>query len=274
MEKISMHKYKLLHIIVIGFVLTGITLGQTEIKRYMIVRSTPSYTLQVNLNYNQSVLELTGTYNDDVRSSYIWDGQTFGSDKGYGANIVSKIVLGSRGNWRFNQSLAYNRILSYTFGDKTTLADHGKANYNAFTGALGMEYNFTPAHRFKIYAGGDLNVSMINGEASIWIENPGYGYQDSGTFTIKNSLRMGFGVNVGAEYLLNSNFGLNIGVKYQNLNLLLKDAKGTNTDTEFELRDADSPGLHFAGKKNFAFYSIIAGVNFYFGVTEKRYKLK
>jgi len=268
------NKKKYILILFLCVFVSGTSFGQhTEKRRYMIIRTIPYYTLLVNINYNQSVLELAGTYNDDVRSKYIYEGETFGADKGYGGTIVSKISIGERGVFRFNQTIGYNRILSYAFGDKE-LADKGKANYNAFTGSLGLEYNFTPAHRFKIYLGAEITASIINGETSIWIDNPGYGYQNIGDFKIKNTFRMGYGFNAGSEYTVNKDFGLNLGVRFYNLNAFNKNAEGTNNDTEFKLRDKDSPGLNFAGNKNFAFFSLFGGVNFYFGIGEKRYKLK
>jgi hypothetical protein len=255
--------------------LNGILFSQkTELKRYMVIRSTPRYTLQINLHYNQSVLELSGTYNDDVRSKYIITGETFGADKGFGGSVLSKIALDERGAFRFTQELCYNRILSYTFGNKATLADQGRANYNAITGALGIEYNFTPGHTFKIYAGGEFNASIINGDADIWIENPGQGYEHVGDYKIKNTFRMGLGIAFGSEYLIDDKLGLNVGVKLVNLNMFLKNASGSNDDKEFQLRDDDNAGLNFAGNKNFSFYTIMAGVNFYFGIGEKRYKIK
>jgi len=257
------------------FMAAGTFSQTTEIKRYMIVRSTPTYTLQFDIDYNQSVLELSGAYNDDYQSVSVFDGESFGADKGYGASILSKITLNERGSVRFTQSLTYNRILSYTFGDKKTVADDGKANYNCFTGGLGLEYNFTPAHRFKIYMGAELNASMINGDINVWFENRGVGAPYNETFKVTNSFRMGYGFVFGSEYLINDGFGLNLGARLINANAFLKEAKGTNADTEFKLRDDADPNLEFAGnnRKSFSFYSILAGVNFYFGVKEKRYKL-
>jgi outer membrane protein W len=264
--------------IIILFVLAAASAGtfaqNTVTKRYMIVRSTPSYTLQFNIDYNQSVLELSGAYNDDYQSETVYDGETFGSDKGYGASVLSKLILNKRGDIRFTQSLTYNRILSYTFGDKKTVADNGKANYNCFTGGLGIEYNFTPAHKFKIYVGAELNASMINGDIKVWFENRG-GTPYNEEYKVTNSFRLGYGFIIGSEFVLNDNFGLNVGARLLNVNALLKEAKGTNADPEFKLRDAADPNLIFAGNNNksFSFYSIMAGVNFYFGVKEKRYKL-
>lgn len=271
----SNYNFRILIAVILFSVTAGIFAQNTEIKRYMIVRSTPKYTLNFNIDYNQSVLELSGAYNDDYQSVNVYDGETFGADKGYGASVLSKITLNERGSIRFTQSLTYNRILSYTFGDKTTVADNGKANYNCFTGGLGLEYNFTPAHKFKIFMGAELNASMINGDISVWFENRGIGTPYTESYKITNSFRMGYGLQIGSEYLVNENFGLNIGVRLINANALLKEAKGTNTDTEFKLRDDIDPTLKFAGnnKKSFSFYSIMAGVNFYFGITEKKYKL-
>lgn len=248
---------------------------KTIIRRIMIVRSTPSYTLQFNIDYNQSIMELSGAYNDDYQSKVVYDGESFGADKGYGLSALSKLILNERGSIRFTQSLTYNRLLSYTFGTKETVADNGRANYNCFTGGLGFEYNFTPAHRFKIYMGAELNASLINGDIKIWFENRGIGTPYNEEYKVTNTFRMGYGIILGSELLINDGFGLNLAARLLNVNALLKDSKGTNDDTEFQLRDKADPDLKLAGNrnKNFSFYSIMAGVNFYFGVKEKRYKL-
>lgn len=273
-----MKKFKFikLSIFFIIFLLINCSLAQQkQLKRYMLVRSAPTYTLQLNIDYNQSLLELSGAYNDDYQSVIVYNGESFGADKGYGASLISKISLNERGSIRFTQSATYNRLLSYTFGEKTTLADNGKANYNCFTGGLGLEYNFTPAHKFKIYLGAEVNASLINGDVVIWFENRGIGAPYNESYKIKNTFRMGYGLIIGSEYLLNESFGLNIGARLINANAFFKDATGTNSDTEFQLRDGIDPNLKFAGnnKKSFSFYSLMAGINFYFGIKEKRYKL-
>jgi hypothetical protein len=78
---------------------------------------------------------------------------------------------------------------------------------------------------------------------------------------------------IGSEFIISSRFGVNIGAKLTNANALLRKSEGTNADKEFGLRDDDAPGMNFAGRKNFAFYSIVAGINYYFGIKEKIYKL-
>jgi hypothetical protein len=136
-----------------------------------------------------------------------------------------------------------------------------------------MEYNFTPAHRFKIYIAGEVNASMINGDLRVWFRNINNPPPTDSSYTIKNSFRMGAAIMIGSEFILNSKFGLNIGARLTNANLLMKNSSGTNADQEFDLRDEANPNLNFAGNKNFAFYTIMAGINFYFGIKERIYKL-
>ncbi|MEO8514644.1 MAG: hypothetical protein ABI543_13875 [Ignavibacteria bacterium] len=270
----SNYYIRLIFAIILFSFCTGIFSQNTVTKRYMVVRSSPRYTLTANIDYNQSLLELSGAYNDDYQSVSVFNGETFGADKGYGLSLISKIALNERGSFRFTQSLTYNRILSYTFGDKTTIADNGKANYNCFTGGVGIEYNFTPAHKFKMFMGAEMNASMINGTISVWFENRGFTPYNE-YYKVNNSVRLGYGLTFGSEYLINEGFGLNIAVRMINANALLKEANGTNADKDFRLRDDTNPNLKFAGnnRKNFSFYSIMLGVNFYFGIKEKKYKL-
>ncbi len=115
---------------------------------------------------------------------------------------------------------------------------------------------------------------MINGDVKVWFQNRG-GTPYNEEYKITNSFRMGYGVMIGSEYVVNESFGLNIAARLINANAFLKQSKGTNADTEFQLRDKADPNLKLAGdhNKKFSFYSIMAGVSFYFGVKEKRYKL-
>jgi hypothetical protein len=252
----------------ICFSLAALTFGQnSENMKIGFSQTAPSYTLQVNLNYDKSILELSGTIDDNVRSEYIYDGKTYGADKGFGCGVVSKIGIGKSKMVRLTQVLAYNRLLSYAFKDNKALADIGEANYNVFTGSAGIEYSFMPIHKFRVYMGGEVNASTIYGDMRIWFERRGNPLGDSvASYSVSNSFRIGYGFFAGAEYILKKNLGLNFGFKLVNLNAFLRKAEGSNDDKEFSLRDDNNPGLIFSGTKNFSFYSIFAGVCFYFGV--------
>jgi hypothetical protein len=239
---------------------------------YMVVMKAPRYVIQVNTFYNKSLLELSGTYNSDFHSDLVTNGESFGTHDGFGAGAVSKISLDEKSNYWFTQSLSINRIQSYLLEDKTKNMDQGKAGFTCFTAGLGMEYNFTPNYSVKIYAGAELNASVINGTMNIWYYNNRNPYVQE--YKILSSFRMGCGFTAGGAYMVSKKIGLNLNLKFSSLNLFFRNSEGTSEDKEFYLRDGNSSSpLLFSGSKSFAFYSFGAGVSFYFGTGEKRYKL-
>jgi len=226
------------------------------------------YSIQLNLCLNNSLMELSGS---GSISENIYNGKTFGAGKGFGAAVISKISFGRKSSFRFNQSVSYNRILSYDF-DKTQY-DIGEAYYNAFTLALGTEYNFSPARRYIFFIGAELNAGLINGHSKIWFERRGHPLGDSvAKYEFNSSIRMGYGLIFGAEYLINNQFSINTGIKFQNLNAFIKQSEGTNENAEFQIRDEDSPGLIFAGNKNFALMSYCLGLSLNFGSNSRNLK--
>jgi membrane associated rhomboid family serine protease len=241
-------------------------------KRFMIVRTAPKFTLQLNFTYNQSVLELAGTYNDDFRSDDFISGQTFGTDKGFGANITTKLALNSKGSLRLINSVSYNRIMTYMFG-KSGLSDIGETKFNVYSAGIGLENNFTPNYNFKLYAGGEILASLINGEAVLWVPN-----QPNTPYTyklkIKNSFRLGFDIYGGTEYLLTNELGVNLGFKFTLANLFLRKSEIISDSTEIILEDGkpDVPGKYL-GSKNFGFFSLHFGICIYWGIIEKKYEL-
>lgn len=251
----------------------GLFTQQTVVNKYMIVKSVPKYIIQVNGLYNLSAFELGGNYNSDFHSSLVKEGKYFGTRNGIGASIVSKIRLTESSKYWLSQSITYNRQQSYLLiGDKTN-ADAGYANFNSYTGAVGIEYFFTPRYSIKTFAGAEINASVINGYMEILKPVVGNLYNTE-SYKISNSFRLGFGVFSGATVMLSNKLGMNFTAKYNCLNLLLRSADGVDSDKEFTLRDANSDnGLFFSGSKNFSFFSIGAGLTFFFGVEEKKYKL-
>jgi len=261
---------RLKYILVFLVLACNLTFGQS--KYVMVLRSAPSFTLQFNLNYNQSYLDFNGTYNNDFHSDNFMKGQILGADKGYGAALTSKIPLTSKGKLRLNISLNYNRLQTYLWGANDQLADVGKTKYNMISAGIGLEHNFTAHHKFKIYLGGEALGTIISGSGTVWVENRG---AQAYTYDVKitNSFRIGASVFGGTEYMLNNRVGLSLGFKYNFINLFLKDAKQTDDPnaSSFPLRDKFDPNVRYSGDKTLAYISIMGGVNLYWGITEKRY---
>lgn len=241
--------------------------------RYMIVRSAPAYILNINISLSISALELGGVYNSDFHSEFVKNGESFGTRNGLGISAVSKIRMHKSSRIWFTQNIAYNNIRSYLFSDGKTNSDNGSASYNCFTGALGFEYNLFPNYNIVPFISAELNASLISGELEVWSQVPNDPYNTE-TYKVLSSFRMGYGLSAGSNIMLSNNIGLNITAKYSYLNLFFRSAEGNSSDKEFRLRDAKvTEDLLFSGKKRFTFFSINAGISFYFGIKEKYYRL-
>ena len=267
----------------IGILIISTHLYPQTLKKVLIIHSSPSFTLQVNGNYNQGMGQLAGTYNADFQSDQFVLGRNFGATKGYGFDVISKIKLDEIGHFRFLTSFFYNRMGSYLFGNKTTIADKGFSKFNVFSFGFGIENNFTPNHKVKVYVGFQPLFSMINGNVTL----SAYQYNSVGELTylktvngadstysvhIKNGFRIGAVLTGGMEYMLNESFGLNIGFNFIDANLLLKSAKDSGDPANINLIDDESSSLtQYAGKKNFVILNLTAGISFYWGNPEKRY---
>jgi hypothetical protein len=244
-----------------------------KIKRVMLVKTSPEFTFQINLNYNQATGQLAGTYNDDFQSDQFIMGKSLGTDKGMGVNLTGKYKLDHMGHFRLLFSGQYNKISSYFFAKKTGVADEGKSSFNIISTGMGFENNFTPNHRVKIYVGAEALASWINGKATIWVENKG-GEPYTYDLKILTSFRLGAALHGGAEYSINNKTAFNLGFSLTYANLLLRNSSDNNNLYEIPLLDGDAQNQGiYTGNKNFTFISISAGVCFYFGIYEKRYVL-
>lgn len=245
-----------------------------KLKRILVVRTSPVFTLQFNLSYNQGVGQLGGTYNADFRSDQFIDGGNFGATKGFGTNVTAKMRLDDMGHFRLLVSAYYNLMRSYLTGNKTNVFDLGKSQFNVYSIGGGIENNFTPNHKVKIYVGLQPLLSLINGSATLWVENHGVGNPYTYGVKINNSIRLGAAINGGLEYYLSEDLGLNVGFNLIHANLFTKLANYTGDLYSINLMDGDSESsVPYAGKKNFVILNLSLGISFYWGIEQKRYPL-
>lgn len=265
---------KYLFSIVLILISTSIFSQQNNLLK---TRTAPTFTLMLNLNYNQAMGQFAGTYNDVFRSEQFIGGRNLGADKGFGGLIVAKKSISKY--FRASFGLQYNRLVSFLFSNKNP-TDLGEGKYNMFSASIGLENNFTPIHRIKLYAGADALFSMINGKATVWVENRATSNPYTYQLKINNSFRIGAAINAGAEYLLNNNVGLNLGFRYNFVNLLLRNSDPGTDSTQINLVDDDDPNntgaipIPYVGKKQIAYISVTAGVTLYWGINDKKYIIK
>jgi hypothetical protein len=222
----------------------------------------PKVTLQISGFYDVGLMDLAG--NDNTRFSAVdfAEGRGFGTRYGFGTCVTAKISLHKKGSSRLIISASYNRFQSNFIIPESP---DGRVGYNVFSGGVGIENNFNPDRRFKPFIGFEIVPSLINGKATIITDSADI------NLTIKNSFRLGFAATFGFEYAFDNIVGFNLGVKFTHANVFLKESKQSSNPNEIYLNDAKiNPEIPYAGWKQFFYSSFFTGVNFYFGMKNKK----
>jgi hypothetical protein len=247
-----------------------ITVEKTKVIKIVTVRTVPTFILQLNGSFNSGALELQAHNGGFSKNDYI-NGKLFGARIGFGANLTGKVRLHKTGHFWLNATAGFCGFKSDFFADKT---EEGAVVYNQFSWGVGMDYFSTPADKFKYFFGGDILGSLIYGKASIPYDITIYDPIRYREVKINNAFRIGYSLYAGIEYAFEKNVGLNFGFKFTHANLFLKKTIVPTSDNEAYLNDdATNPPVLYGGWKQFAYGSVFAGISYYFGVKEKRYKL-
>lgn len=225
----------------------------------------PRFIFQINGSYNSGALELTGHNGGFSRSDFI-TGKNFGARNGYGVNLIGKIALHKKANFWLDVVTGFIRFQSDLI---TKNEEEGKVSYNIFSGGIGAEYNFTPAHKVKYFLGFNPLVSFIMGKATL--NNPDTTTTD---LTINLAVRLGYSVFMGLDYAASDDVGLHFGLKFTHANLFLKKSTTSSDSTKTDLNDQSVGGNYlYSGWKQFAYATIYGGISFYIGIKERKYKL-
>ena len=243
-----------------------ISIAPPNIVRLLVPGKAPVFTFQLSGYYNIGLLDLAANDNANFRRSDFENGRNFGTRYGFGVSLTGKLALHKEGNVRLTITPSYQRFLSNFVIPSS--AD-GNVSYNVFSGALGIEDNFTPSRPFKPYVGFEVIASIINGSALLKGNSAGTVPEIS--VDIKNSFRIGFGLNLGFEYAFSNKVGINLGMKLTHANALLKESKTSSNLNETYLNDKDvTPVIPYTGWKQFFFTSLSGGFNFYLGMKNKK----
>jgi hypothetical protein len=248
---------------------------RTKIIKLVTVRTVPKFILHLDAGYNTGSMELSAP-NGGFSKDDLIQGKNYGARNGFGINLIGKIPLDKKGKFWLDISTGFDRFKSNLVADNTT---DGEVAYNSFNGGVGAEYNFTATHKVKYFIGATMLMSSISGDARLAIS------QDNNVIDvdIKSGFRLGYNAFVGLEYAINRTFGFNLGFKFTHANLLMKSStpgaqiEEGATQYETELNDDSVPQSEdpvlFAGWKQFAYFTGSAGISYFFGVKDRRYKL-
>ena len=240
------------------------SIATTKILNMLKPGKAPRVTLQLSFNYTIGHLDLAANENTSFNKNDFIAGSNFGTRYGFGANLTGKIALHKEGNVRLNVTAGYNRFMSNFVISESP---QGKVSYNVFSGGLGIENNFTPTKKFKPYVGFELVASMISGNAVLATDTTDF------ELKIKNSVRFGATLNMGFEYAFNNKVGFNLGYKITHANIVGKQSKVPTSLSETTLNDdkvTSGEVVPYGGWKQFLYSSFYAGINFYFGMKNKK----
>ena len=247
-----------------------ITVEKTRVIRIVTVRTVPVVILQLSGSFNSGALELQAHNGGFSKNDFI-NGKSFGARVGFGVDLTGKIRLHKKGYFWLNALAGFRGFKSDFFADKT---EEGAVVYNQFSWGVGMDYFITPADKVKYFIGGDILGILIFGKALIPYDITIYDPIRYREVKINNAFRIGYSIYAGVEYAFEKNVGLNFGFKFTHANLFLKKTTVPTSDNEAYLNDdSSSPPVLYGGWKQFAYGSVFAGMSYYFGVKEKRYKL-
>ncbi len=233
-----------------------------SVQKLLVRGKAPFLTLQISGYYNMGLMDLAANDNTNFSKTDFVNGRNFGTRYGYGGSITGKLALQKAGYLRLTAAALYNSFQSNFVISKSP---QGKVAYNVFSGAIGLENNFTPDRKFKYYIGFEIISSFISGDAVLATDSTDFNLK------IKSSFRLGAAANFGFEYAFSNSFGINMGIKFTHANLLLKDSKESADPNETYLNDDNvNIDIPYAGWKQFFFTSFYSGFNFYFGMKNKK----
>lgn len=235
-------------------------------KNYM-VRSAPAFTLQANAGFDYGLSAVNANYRSIYQTSEFEGGQNFGVRTGFEFLGMGKIPLNDDGSFRGTFIGAFNY---FSYSNMTSkVANNGLVRYYLYSLGAGVENSFTPAYQLKPYIGAAVLFDIINGRTKYTNDS-----SKSIDINFKPTFRVGISVTSGIEYLLTSRVGFNFSLNLTCANLLIKSSSQSSDPNNVPIRDkmVISP-IMFGGYKQFLYTSFCLGVNYYFGIKEKPFRL-
>ena len=230
----------------------------------------PRFILQANGSFNFGAFELNGHNGGFSRGDFLF-GRNFGARNGFSGNLTGKYALSKTGNFYVTANAGYSHFQSSLFAKNE---EEGNVSYNVICGGLGMDYYLNSYHKVKYFIGGNILASAISGKALLISYDNADSVKSETQVTIKSSLRVGYSVFAGIDYALTKQVGINVGFKWTHINLLMKKSQEESDQTNININDNSiNPPTLYGGWKQFAYASAFAGVSFYFGVKQRRYKI-
>jgi hypothetical protein len=236
----------------------------------------PQVNIELLFSYSQPLPNMYGTISD------FFTFKNYGVKNGLpGAQINVKLSADKKGRILPYLSLGYSPF--YGKDNGTAYIDSniinsgyplpGSTLYNSVTGSskmylhifnagLGFSYAFTNKSRWTPHLDAELDMNMIFGT---YRQTPYNGNETS--FTIKNTIRFGFGAGAGIQVRLSKAFGLALTTKYKFANVLGKSSERLYEQNKMNLLDKANTGIntYLSKDRQIQYIEMMLGVSFYIG---------
>lgn len=193
------------------------------------------------------------------RANYINGTSTFtssdlGMQQGYGAMFLGRFAINKKRSLRITGNIGYNFFYN-KFDSKLN-----RTMWNVLNIGPGIEYNFAPKEKERLFVGAELNYSLMFGA---WQSNITYpdGFVSNIYTKFKPASRFGAAITTGMEFKLSRRLDLVVAVRGVWSNIFPKQNYTSAEAYSTYLNDSsDKNGIVLNGKKDVFFLQLVTGL--------------
>ncbi len=196
----------------------------------------------------------SAVYNSNSMGSTIFTSDNLGMQQGYGVMAVGKLATGKKRKLRFTGNLGYNLFYN-TYDNK-----NNRTLWNLVNIGTGVEYNFSPKQKERLFVGAELNYSVMFGAWQSDIIYPDNSVSNVYT-KFKPASRFGVAVTTGMEFRLNRKMDLVVALRGVWSNLFPKtNYESTQPYVAYINDSSNKNGIELNGKKDIFFLQVVTGI--------------
>ena len=252
------YHFKLFLVLIVFFSFIGEAASQQKSK-IRTTKRVPKYTISFLGGFGY----VLGTANGDGKgftSDYnlpegnLFTGDNLGMQQGYGLMVIGKAAVSKNKKFRITGTLGYN--LFYNSEDN----GRNRTRWNLINIGGGVEYNFSPKQKERLYVGYDLQYTYMFGAWQSDITYPD-GYVSNIYTKFNGTSKLGMAATAGMEFKLNRKMDLVIALRGVWANAFPKQNSYTDEAYGTYVNDSqDNSGIQFNDSKEIIYMQVNVGI--------------
>ena len=253
-----MKHLKLILAVLIIFTFIGETAAQQKSK-IKTSKRVPKYTISFLGGFGYVLSSANGDgrgYKSDynLSSGHLFVSDNLGMQQGYGAMIIGKAAVSKNKKFKITGTLGYN--LFYNSEDQ----GRNRTKWNMINLGAGVEYNFSPKQKERLFVGYDLQYTYMFGAWQSDITYPD-GYVSNIYTKFNGTSKLGMAATAGMEFKLNKRMDLVVGIRGVWANAFPKSNSYSDEAYNTYINDSkDNSGIQFNDRKEIIYMQAIVGV--------------